>query len=156
VYTVKLIRINTLLIFLLIMFMDHSLYYTALYYDPLFHILCLIPYWQVEEAVDSIKSSHSCLAQGKLEKAFLKSKQAIIASGINIVIVCFILSYYLNTSLLSIPAIKQYIILYFTLIFSLFVFVSEPVHIAVSWPGPVNIMFSSGFCPNSFLVLDIQ
>jgi hypothetical protein len=24
--------------------MDHSLYYTALYYDPLFHILCLIPY----------------------------------------------------------------------------------------------------------------
>lgn len=35
---------------------------------------------QVEEAVSSIRSSHSYLAQGKLEKAFLKSKQAIIAS----------------------------------------------------------------------------
>jgi hypothetical protein len=52
---------------------------------------------------------------------------------------------------------KIYIeILYFTFIFSLFVFVSEPVNITVYWPDPVNIMFSSGFCPNSFLALDIQ
>ena len=27
---------------------------------------------------------------------------------------------------------------------------------AWNWPGPVNIMFSSGFCPNSFLALDMQ
>ena len=49
----------------------------------------------------------------------------------------------------------QYLnILYFTFKFSLFVFVSEPVN--VYWPGPVNIMLSSGFCPNPFLALDIQ
>jgi hypothetical protein len=27
---------------------------------------------------------------------------------------------------------------------------------AWNWPGPVNIMFSSGICPNSFLALDMQ
>ena len=37
-------------------------------------------------------------------------------------------------------------VFYFTFIFYLFDFVSEPVH----------IMFSSEFCPNSSLVLDIQ
>ena len=54
-----------------------------------------------------------------------------------------------------------FFILYFTIILSLFVFVSEPVNILVYWsvnilvycPGPVNIMFSTGFCTNSFFCL---
>jgi hypothetical protein len=33
---------------------------------------------------------------------------------------------------------------------------AHPVNILVYWPGPINMMFSSGFCPNSFFVLDIQ
>ena len=31
----------------------------------------------------------------------------------------------------------------------------QPINILVYGPGPINIMFSSGFCPNSFFVLDI-
>jgi hypothetical protein len=31
----------------------------------------------------------------------------------------------------------------------------QPDNILVYWPDPINIMFSSGFCPNSFFVLDI-
>ena len=41
------------------------------------------------------------------------------------------------------------IILYFTFIFSLFVFVGEPVNIALYRLVPVHIMFSTGFCPNN-------
>ena len=33
---------------------------------------------------------------------------------------------------------------------------AQPVNILVYWPGPINIMFSSEFCPNLFFVLDIQ
>ena len=33
---------------------------------------------------------------------------------------------------------------------------AQPVNIFVYGPGPINIMFSYGFCPNSFFVLDIQ
>ena len=36
------------------------------------------------------------------------------------------------------------------------IFVDWPVNILVYGPGRINIMFSSGFCPNSFFVLDIQ
>ena len=47
-------------------------------------------------------------------------------------------------------------ILYFTFIFCLFVFASDSVHVTVYRLGPVHIMFSSRFCANSFLDLDIQ
>jgi hypothetical protein len=38
-------------------------------------------------------------------------------------------------------------------LFALFVFVSAAVNILVYWAGQINIMFSSGFCSNSFFCL---
>jgi hypothetical protein len=65
---------------------------------------------------------------------------------------------------------KQYYILGFY--FPYLSFLVQPVNILKYWPatlrktnrenilvycpGPINIMFSSEFCPNSFFVLDIQ
>ena len=65
-----------------------------------------------------------------------------------------VIDWFLEQQLSSDP-VNNCIILYFTIILSLFVIVSEPVNILVYWPGPVNILFSSGFYPNSFFVLDM-
>jgi hypothetical protein len=47
-------------------------------------------------------------------------------------------------------------ILYFSFLFSIFVFVSTAGQFISILTGPINIMFSSRFCPNSFFVLGMQ